>query len=107
MVYASQILNFIIKINLILKNDFCCNIFDTFKKETVVVPEEWVQELSNAKLKNNGKNSYQDFLVFWSATDGKPNYLLLPNFNAPLNYEYHADVDEVCYIGRVKRFFGK
>lgn len=82
-------------------------IFLIRSKKTVVVPEEWVQELSNAKLKNNGKNSYQDFLVFWSATDGKPNYLLQPNFNAPLDHEYHANVNEVCYIGRVKRFFGK
>lgn len=76
-------------------------------REHLIVPEGWVQDLSNAKLKNHGANSNQDFLVFWSANNGTPNIHRNPNFNANLDWEYHATVDEVCYICRVKIFFGK
>lgn len=30
-------------------------------RELAVVPDIWVQDLNNAKLKNNGKNSNLDF----------------------------------------------
>lgn len=33
-------------------------------REFVVVPDNWVQELNSAKLKNYGTNSNQNFLVF-------------------------------------------
>lgn len=76
-------------------------------REFVIVPENWVQGLNNAKLKNNGKNSNQNFLVFWSANNGIANSTRAPNFNADLDYRYHPTIDEVCYLGRVKKFFGK
>lgn len=75
--------------------------------EHVIVPERWVQDLNNAKLKNNGKNSNQNFLIFWSGINGDPNIIRDPNFNANLDSKYHATVDEVCYLGRVKKIFGK
>lgn len=76
-------------------------------REFVVVPENWVQDLSNAKLKNNGRNSNQDFLIFWSAIDGEPNLHRVVNFNATLDSVYYSTVNEVCYLGRIKKFFGK
>lgn len=76
-------------------------------REFIIIPETWVQDLSPAKLKNNGKNSNQNFLVFWSAIDGEPNLQHLVNFNANLDSTYHSTVDEVCYLGRIKKFFGK
>lgn len=42
-------------------------------KRVVVVPENWIQDLNNAKLKNIGKNSNQNFLLFWAGTNNEPN----------------------------------
>lgn len=75
-------------------------------REFAVVPDTWVQDLNNAKLKNNGKNSNLDFLAYWSATDGHANLNRKPNFAAPIVDQYHDTTDEVCYLSRVKKFFG-
>lgn len=76
-------------------------------REFVVVPDNWVQELNSAKLKNYGTNSNQNFLVFWAAANGTSNLLAKPNFNAPIALKFHASTDGVCYICRIKKFFGK
>lgn len=76
-------------------------------KRNIVVPENWVQDLNNAKLKNNGRNSNQDFLVYWSAENGRANFQLQPDFGARLVKEYLPTTCGVCYICRVKLFFGK
>lgn len=76
-------------------------------REFVVVPENWVLELNTAKLKNYGTNSNQNFLVFWSATCGTPNLRASVDFNATLNFQYRATTNGVCYICRIKKFFGK
>lgn len=36
-------------------------VFLEYSKEYVAVPEDWIKDTNNAKLKNNGKNSNQDF----------------------------------------------
>lgn len=75
-------------------------------RELAVVPETWVQDLSNAKLKNNGRNSNVNFLVYWSATNDHANLDREPNFGAPIMAQYHQTADEVCYMCRIKKFFG-
>lgn len=77
-------------------------------KRLVIMKENWIQDLLNAKLRNNGRNSNQDFLVFWSATNNIANWNTPPDFNAPLTQIYEpTSVDGVCYIGRVVKFAGK
>lgn len=76
-------------------------------KRNVIVPENWVQDLNNAKLKNLGKNSNQIFLMFWSSTNDEANWDKEPNFGAPLVKDYCPTHDGVCFICKVKKFFGK
>lgn len=76
-------------------------------REFVVVPDAWIQDLNTAKLKNYGKNSNQDFLLFWSGIDGKPNMMQEANFNAAIMTDYHGTIDEACYLVRIKKFFGE
>lgn len=75
-------------------------------REVIVVPDSWVLELNTAKLKNNGRNSNQFFMVFVSLKDGEANVEIEPNFSAPLASRLEATI-EACFICRVKRFFGK
>lgn len=75
-------------------------------RELIVVPDFWVLELNTAKLKNNGRNSNQDFMVYVSLKDGKANVENEPNFNAPLASRLNSTID-ACFICRVKRFFGE
>lgn len=76
-------------------------------KQNVAVPENWVQDLNNAKLKNRGRNSNQNFLVFWSSTNDQANIENKPNFRALKVAQYISSHDGVCYNCRVKFFFGK
>lgn len=77
-------------------------------KRYIIIPENWINDLNNAKLKNYGKNSNQDFLVFWSAANDNANLDTPPNFNAMLSDVYEPTTEDgLCYIGRVLRFFGK
>lgn len=73
----------------------------------VIVKENFVQDLSNAKLKNNGRNSNQDFLIYWSANNNVANWSSVPNFNSMLSDVYEETTGGVCYIGRILKFFGK
>lgn len=73
----------------------------------VIVKENFIQDLTNAKLKNNGRNSNQDFLVFWSANNNVANWAAKPNFNSTLSDVYEETTAGVCYIGRIIKFFGK
>lgn len=73
----------------------------------LVIRENWVQDLLNAKLKNNGRNANQNFLIFWSANGGVANLNVQPNFDAPLCSHYEETVHEICYLGRIIKFFGK
>lgn len=75
-------------------------------REFIVVPDQWVYDLNTAKLKNNGKNSNQDFLVYCSFNNGEPNFAEKPNFNAPLDFRFTGTID-ACFLCRIKKFFGK
>lgn len=59
------------------------------------------------ELKNIGKNSNQNFLLFWAGTNSEPNVHKKPNFGARLAKEFFPSHIGVCYICRVKKFFGK
>lgn len=74
-------------------------------QEFVIVHDVYVQDLNTAKLKNNGCNSNQDFLVFVSLENGELTDNE-PDFNAMLMYTYHPTIN-ACYICRVKKFFGR
>lgn len=77
-------------------------------KKIAIVDERWIQGITNSKLKNNGRNRNQDFLIYWSATNNVANWGEVANFNAPLRDVYEeTTVNGVCYIGRVLTFFGK
>lgn len=74
-------------------------------REYVVVPESWVFELNTAKLKNYGCNQNQDFLVFYSPENH--GNVGAPNFNAPMANTLNAARNGGCFLGRIKKFFGK
>lgn len=74
-------------------------------RELLVLPENWIQDLNCAKLKNNGRNSNQDFRAYYYV-EGHENFHP-PNFNAPLHNSLQDVRNEVCFMVRIKRFFGK
>lgn len=76
-------------------------------REYVVVPDNWVFDLNTAKLKNNGRNSNQDFLVYCAFAGGEPMFDKQPNFEAPFSSQYDPNIDEACFLCRVKKFFGR
>lgn len=75
-------------------------------KKFIVIKDFWVQGLCNAKLKNNGCNSNQDFLIFWAAQNDIASNVQ-PDFSMPLSSSYESTTDGICYIARIKKFFGK
>lgn len=75
-------------------------------RQFVVVPEIWVFDLNNAKLKNKGCNSNQNFLVYCSFRNGEANLDSEPNFNAQLTTTHNGTMD-ACLICRVNKFYGK
>lgn len=83
-------------------------------KKNIIVPEEWIFDLDEQKLKNHGANSNQNYLVFWSyygiyGDDDIPNAAYEPNFFLDKMVEYPPPhgVAECCYIGRIKHFYPK
>lgn len=77
----------------------------------VVVPEKFVHDLVQSKLKNYGANKNQNYLIFWSENalndERIPDSLFQPNFHLPLSDVYPPPESEACYIGRLKKFFGE
>lgn len=76
-------------------------------RQYAIVPDEWVYDLNTAKLKNNGRNSNQDYMVFCSFTNWKPNLTKKPNFDAKLEEAFDGSVNEARYLCRIEKFFGK
>lgn len=78
----------------------------------VVVPENWIYDISQELLKNQGVNSNRDVLVFWSEkglVDGTPNEGYSPNFDISKASIFPPpnNTEEACYIARLIRYFGK
>lgn len=83
-------------------------------KKRIIVPENFVYDLDEEKLKNVGKNGNVTYKVYWSKAalgDEKyaPNEQLIPNFNAAWCeiYPPNDDLVEACYKARIITFYSK
>lgn len=72
-------------------------------KKYVVVPENFIFDLDQQKLKNNGANRNQNFKIFWSNDIN----CTAPNFDAEESKIHPPIVVEACYIGRVYKFYSE
>lgn len=72
-------------------------------KKYIVVPESFIFDLKETKLKNYGVNRNQSVKVFWSNDVNCE----IPNFDAFGSRIHPPIVEEACYVGHVYRFFGK
>lgn len=72
-------------------------------KKYVVVPENFIFDLDQTKLKNIGANRNQNFKIFWSNIGND----VQPNFNAEESEIYPPNIIEACYIGRVYKFYSE
>lgn len=81
-----------------------------------VVPREFIFELNKVNLYNNGVNSNQNRLIYFSkgmfeALENGNNTAptdYIPNFSIPVTkvYPLPNEVQEACFIGRLKKFYG-
>lgn len=83
-------------------------------KKRIIVPENFIFDLSQENLKNNGCNKNFTYLAYWSHTalgdeNSAPNINCQPNFTAPISKIFPPgdDLQEACYTVRLKKFFGK
>lgn len=81
-----------------------------------VVPEEFILDLDQKALKNNGVNRNQDRRLYFSKEwlENQKNEINLdkkfqPNFELPIMkvYPLPDNIDEACYIARMIKFEGK
>lgn len=82
-----------------------------------VVPQEFIYELNQVNLNNHGVNTNQNRLIYFSneifeelKNGNDPSYLVhFPNFNLPITnvYPLPNDLQQTCFIGRLKKFWGK
>lgn len=70
-------------------------------KKYVTVPENFVFDLNQLRLKNNGVNRNQSFKIFWS----NDMECEIPDFHAK-PCDVHPPIEEIaCYRGHIYRFF--
>lgn len=90
-------------------------VFSREPKCSTVIPEEFILDLNQKSLKNNGVNRNQDRRIYFSKEwfENQTAKINLeqpfePNFNLPLNnvYPLPNNVEEACYIGRLIKFEG-
>lgn len=87
-------------------------VYLTVSKKHIAVPETWIYNINQELLKNHGVNSNRNVLIFWSKkgfVDGKPNEEFSPNFqlDRATAFPPQNNEEEACYIGRLKKYFGK
>lgn len=84
--------------------------------EHTVIPEEFVFQLVEENVKNHGLNSNQNRLVYFSRelfelleSGDIPHSEIIPNFGLPISkmYPLPDGLLETCFIGRLKKFWGK
>lgn len=84
-------------------------IIESIKKK-IVIPETWIYDINEEKLKNYGVNRNQKVLIYWSTSaidaNGCPIDTHQPNFLAPACGQFPPADDEACYIAYVNRYFG-
>lgn len=84
-------------------------------REHTVVPREFIFDINVVNLYNNGVNSNQNQLIFFSKVlfealknDNDTAFLdYEPNFNIPVTkvYPLPNEVQETCFISRLKKFW--
>lgn len=81
--------------------------------EHVIVPQKFIQNLSQQSLNNYGQNRNKIRLVFWSKlaidAEGIPDKEYQPDFDLNLcsTFPPNNGQDEACYQGQTKYFFGE
>lgn len=79
-------------------------------KRYVVVPEEWVFDINEQSLKNNGVNRNRNVLMFWSengiGNDNEPDHEYKPNFTLKKETVFPPPDGQGCYIVRMIHFYG-
>lgn len=79
-------------------------------KKYIPVVEQWIYDVDEESLKNNGANSNRNVRIFFSTiginNDGMPDAKYKPKFHLPISTVYPPQV-EACFIGRIKSYFGK
>lgn len=82
---------------------------------STVIPEEFILDLNQKTLKNNGINRNQNRRIFFSKEwfENQEKKINLdqqfePNFDLPISNEYPLadNVAEACFIGRLIKFEG-
>lgn len=79
-------------------------------KKYIIVPEEWIFDIDEEKLKNRGCNPNQKVRIFWSALgidgNGRPNAEYPANFGLNFATE-HPPPNDACYMGKVVHYYSK
>lgn len=80
--------------------------------QVIVVPKNWIYEIDDnwEKFMNNGLNTTQTFLCYWSSQDGAlgedgvPNHKHKPNFD--VNIENNFPCIEGCFHIKLLKYKG-
>lgn len=97
------------------------SVFLNEPKKYIVIPRAYIYELSDVDLCNNGINTHQDRRFYFSSKlyeacqNGEilleRDILVLfpPNFHLAETKEYPLPniLDETCFIGQLRKFWGK
>lgn len=80
-----------------------------YAKRQIIIPQEWIFQLDQEILNNRGKNSNQNYRIYWSSVgilNGIPDSNILPKFDLPESkvFPQSEEMNEACYIARIKRF---
>lgn len=93
------------------------SVYLTDAHKHTVVPQEFILDLSQVSLNNNGVNSNQSRRIFFSKElfeslkngEDISHMEYTPNFSIPISkiYPLTDGLGETCFIGRLKKIFGK
>ena len=93
------------------------SVYLTDAHKHTVVPQEFILDLNQVSLNNNGVNSNQSRRIYFSKelfeslANGEDTSRMdfIPNFNVPVSkiYPLPNGLMESCFIGRLKKFFCK
>lgn len=76
-----------------------------------IVPEQYIMGIDQimADIKTWGVNRQHNYTIYWSRAWSDNREISPPNFTLAISNEYppQQEINEMCYAGRIKRFFGK
>lgn len=82
-------------------------VFLTKVRVHIIVPERYVHGLSIKSVKNLGKNSCRDYLIYWSDECIEGENYPEPNLNAKESSTFPTAQGGAWYHGRLIYFTGK